>query len=631
MRGHLGSGVAIGAVVAVAATFLVAVPAGAATRLQEASDCVPSVAAVDAAMAMAETCGAAVEVESERTPWNTLYAQPDGLLRLESSIGAVRTDVSGEWAPIDTELLASASGLEVASPVTPMVFSDGRPGIPLARISRDGHELTFDAPFTLPEPIVNEATLTYVGVLPGVDLVVAVNDDGTGFSEVLRVATPEAAANPALAEIAFPVETSSGLRLEQSGGGFTAVDGAGEVVFGAPNPVMWDSAADSVVGPAPLETSLVGSPTGGEGLADPRVAQPVEGDEVAEMDVQLRDGAVVLTPDQEMMTDPSTAWPVYLDPTIVGSRSYWVSVRNDGYTDSNYSGDQGVGHCGTTGSPMYCSSVFTRRAAWQFSGLQAVGNAEPDEVQSAVLSVYGTHSYSCTAYPVEAWWTGSIGPSTSWSSLNWLRLEQSQSLAHKAACGNQRWIEFNVTEASRETARANADQLTVGLKAADEGSSTGWKRYQFDAQLVVTYNRRPYQPTNVRTTDPDSPCVIGAGRPFLKSNTPTLRARIDDPDKTNVGALFDVYRGSTLVWDGGQTAGLPAGSEHYRRTSALPDGTYAWNVFGIDTEGRIGPGVSCEFTVDTVNPNSPTIAAVAIGGEVVAKYAKDEVSALIRR
>ncbi|GEN78511.1 hypothetical protein [Actinotalea fermentans] len=375
------------------------------------------------AAALAASCGREVEVLEERTEFQTLHALPDGQMRLDTSIAAVRTQVSGEWADIDTTLVESAAGIEVAAPAVEMVFSDGSPGQPLASMQRDGHQLTFDVPFDLPAPVVYGTGLEYPDVIDGVDLLVSVNADATGFSEVLRVESPQAAADPRIADLAFPITVSDGLELTEADGGFAAVDSEGERVFRSPQPAMWDSRADRA---APnLTPRLIGgmSPSAGmrltsdEGLriGAARLAAPVDGDAWAFMDVALEDQAVQVGLDEEMLADPSTVWPVYVDPSVSGSRSEWVAVSSAGWKHYNFSSDDGVGRCGTTGSPMYCSSVFTERLAWQFTGLQAIGNVDPSNVTSATFSVYGTHSYSCTASPIEAWWTGGINSGTTWS------------------------------------------------------------------------------------------------------------------------------------------------------------------------------------------------------------------------
>lgn len=604
-------------------------------RAAAPSDCPAVVEGEALAVEVAARCGREVEVLDSRTEWTSIHALPDGQLRLDTSIAAQRTQVSGEWAEIDTALVETGEGIAPASPAVEMVFSDGSPGQPLVRMARDGHELTFDVPFEVGAPVVRGNSLEYREVLDGVDLIVTVNDDGTGFSEVLRVQSPEAAADPRLEELVFPVVVSDGLEVESADGGFDARDEAGETVFAAPAPIMWDSRADLATRSLTprVDGLTIAKAADGSVVTEAavrnraaRTSEPVAGDAAAVMDLEVADGAILVTPDAALIEDDEAVWPVYIDPSVSGGLSEWASVRNNGPTRYKYTGDEGVGHCGTTGSPMYCTSVFTRRAVWQFTGLQAVGNVAPGDITEAVLRVYGTHSYSCTPAWVEAWWTSGINSSSSWSSVAWYAPLSSQNVAHKSACGNARWIEFDVIGGARETAARNAAQLTLGVKAQNEGSSSGWKRYRYDASLSIKFNRAPNTPTSPYMTATSSSTSLGCGTSssptWVHTAKPILWATITDADGGNVMAEFDVYSGSTLVWDGGRTSARASGSKHSQQVGkALSDGTlYSWTVHAHDGSRRSGSGQRCYFQVDTVPPAAPTVQPLDPTGAGQAAY-----------
>lgn len=551
---------ALAAVLAAAVVGIVLVPpaAGAARALPagavSGADCPVEASDEATASEAAVRCGREVEVLDERTEWQTLLALPDGQLRLDTSASAQRTRVSGEWTDIDTSLVATSDGIAPVAPAVAMVFSDGTPGQPLARLQREGHELTFDVPFDVGEPVMSGSRLEYRDVLDGVDLIVTVDPDGTGFGEVLRVASAQAAADPRLAELAFPVEVSDDLVLAESNGGFVASDGSGEVVFTSPPPGMWDSRADrDAVSPGPqprgARAMSADGTEPGQGVAADEVARleaPVDGDRVSVMDVRVEgaddgDGEVVVTPDTQVLTDPGTVWPVYIDPSVkAGSRTEWASIRDDGWIDYNYTGDQGVGRCGTTGSPMYCSSVFTRRALWEFGDLSAIGDAAPADIVSATFRAYGTHSYSCTPAWVQAWQVGDVSGATRWPGP-FSAVQEAVNVAHRPSCSNDRWIEFNVGAAARSLATAGGSTLGIGLRAADETTSDGWKRYRYDATLSVTYNLPPKAPTGVGFTNPAAPCVSGAGRPYVGTTTPTISGVFSDPAGQSVQANVALY------------------------------------------------------------------------------------------
>ena len=595
-------------------------------RALTGSACPVEVADEATASALAASCGREVEILEERSEFQTLHALPDGQLRLDTSVSAQRSRVSGEWTDIDTSLVETTDGVAPVMPAVEMVFSDGAPGQPLVRMERDGHELTFDVPFDVGAPVVYGTTLEYRDVIEGVDLIVTVNEDGAGFSEVLRVDTPQAAMDPRIAELAFPLVVSDGLDVAEADGGFVATDENGEAVFTSPPPAMWDSRADRATPKlTPRVTGLHAAANGEVSVVNDallanraaRLTAPLPDDHAAVMDIDLGPDAVAVTPDASLLQDPATVWPVYIDPTVRGgSLSGYISVRDDGWSDWNYAGDQGVGRCGTTGSPMYCSKVFTRRAAWQFVGLRDVGNVEPGNVTAATFSVYGTHSYNCTAYPVEAWWTGGISSGTTWSNLSWIRREQTQSVAHRPSCSNDRWIEFNVLGAGQETARYDADQLTLGLKAENESSSTGWKRYRWDAHLSITFNVAPAAPTGMQFTSPNTGCGTVAAPTYLSSRTAAVTAYFSDPDGDNVQPNMGIFntgaesKVENLLWSA-RYAGVAQGTHTVSvpmPTSLVEDRQYRFQMNAVDTSVWGGRDAACEFKLDLTDPAAPTVA-----------------------
>lgn len=616
--------------------------------VEAARACVGSAPTARDAAALARSCDQDVEIVSERTEWETTYATPEGATRLDISSTAVRTTVNGSWEAIDTSVTSIGGELRVVAPAFEMTFSDGSGSEPLARIVKDGHELTFDAPFELTSPVVEGSRVTYPGVLEGVDLVVSVHEDGTGFSEVLRVESPEAAANPALAELSFPVATSEELAVSQAGGGFEAVDGSGERVFSSPVPLMWDSATatpNEVPGGAaarPSASSRIaasGDVAGDASSAD-RVAGPLDGDVVVAMPAQVEEGAVTIVPDTRMIDDPGTQWPVFIDPSVSGGLHERTLIRSgnpDIVAGYNWSGNAGLGLC-DPGTDSACSKWNdVHRLIYEYNGLSTIGSMSGSDVISATFSVFGAHSFGCTPTGVEAHWVTGISAGTTWNNYgnNFSGLLQAQSVAHKPACSNARQIEFDVTRLLRGTADGGYSTAAIGLRASNEGSMAGgWKRYGGDATLSVTYNRAPAAPTGLVTVNPDTVCKAGADHPFIRSATPSLRAKVSDPDPgQTVRANFEIRRYSdhALVWStstgyaaSGTTLGatVPSGK--------LADGTrYRWWASFTDNEGRSGPAnaTGCEFTVDTTRPATPPVVKAVEGQPPL--YQKDTVSGAI--
>ncbi len=574
------------------------------------------VEAAGVAYELAARCGVEVELLGERSAWATVFATPSGDVRRETSLQAVRTEVDGRWVDIDTDVVVGAQGLVVKAPVNEMTFGAG-PGDVLARITREGKELVVSAPVELTEPVVDGSVITYPQVLPDVDLLVSVNDDGTGFNQVLRVNTEEAAANPVLASLEFGVEPGPGLAVKADGGAFVVVDGAGGQVFASPEPLMWDSTGAQA---GPFTVPDVGGV---------EVAGPGRGDEIASVDSQVSSDSVVVSPDAHMLASEETVFPVYIDPGVSGGLYEWAVLQSGWATSASgykFSGAQSVGLCSPASSSQ-CSRSSVERLVYEFTGMATVGGLSGAQVKSATFSVYGTHSWSCTATGVQLWRVPGINAGSTWANHagTWMNHVATQNLSHKSGCAaGPRWIEWNVTSLGKLMADQNLTTMGIGLKAANESSmSAGWNSYRNDAKFSVTYDRPPSTPT-VMATDPATPCVTGAGRPYMRSATPQLRVTLVHPDGQNVQANFAVYRLSDLkvLYNPAKTAAQASGRTHTTTVPAgiLVDGqTYMWAAQGYN--GAFGPAIKCEFVADFKAPTMPTVTA---GGATV--YTEDAVS-----
>lgn len=574
------------------------------------------------AVALARECGHDVEVMDARTEWNTLVARPDSTMRFEVSAVAVRTEVTGQWSDIDTSIVATGDGFEVVAPVSPMRFSDGGGG-PLASISREDHDLELDVPFDLPAPeLTDQNQLTYVDVLPDVDLVVTVNGDGTGFSEVLRVGTPQAAADPRLRELVLPVEVSEDLSLEPYGAGFAAVSESGEAVFRSPAPQMWDSRPAAEAPVAPARTGLSRAMFAAEEPAVPaaeegdRAVAPLGSEVIAAMATTVEDDAVTITPDVAVLDSPETVWPVYIDPQMDSSRNQWTAVRDVFSQKYMFGGDEGVGLCNRATSST-CDATFRSRLLWTFTGLQEIGDLDPNNVIEATFSAVGFHSYDCTPRAVTLYRVGDFTSATNWPGGTLWDPLSTQTVAHKSIddCPSQpiRRIEWDATGQAQAIAQAGTAQGSLGL-ASDESSMAYWKRYRNDATFSVEYNHAPDMPSDVRATA-GGIAVPCSGRPSIKTVTPTLRARVFDQDDDMVRAKFQIFNvaSGALVYDPPWETYQASGAlfSHEVPEGKLTSGkVYQYRVYAQDSyEWQTGP-VMCDFVPDTTAPPPPTVTSV---------------------
>lgn len=604
------------------------------TQLEEVS--------FDEAGPKARACDAEVEVTTERTPWQTSWATPDGTTRLEASTVPTRTSASGEWTDIDTAIEGTPGEgvLEVAAPVYAIELNAGGEageGKPLGSITRDGKRLDVWFPTGLPVPVIEDSQLTY-GLAEGVRLIVSVSGDGTGFVPVVELANPAAAERfRALVDAArpdgfpgrggdlvFSTAMSDGLRLLPDGqGSVLVVDGQDDVAFVSSPPVMWDSAG-GVLGLPESATEV--------GQGD-RTRAPAAGDTITPMNTAVDGTRIVVSPDGGMLTRPDTVWPVYIDPSFNGHKPATnVAIRTGGYTGTlhNWRTDigEGAGYCSLAVTST-CNVTFTQRLVWQFDGMDEVRNMVGSDVISAQFRVNGLHSYACSPTTTDLHMTGPISAGTTWNSLSWHDKVSSRNEYY--SCANQGYREFDATSALRLFAENDLSTITLGLKANDESTMWGWKRFAHDATLSVEFNRAPNAPSQLLLTNPvSSSCVTGANRPFINSTTPTMSAVVTDPDGTMVNSRFYVVSTaspSVLLWDAAAVPWEAVSGTRFSSTvgaNILSHGsTYSWRVLAGDW-ARLSPySVSCEFTVDTQKPNAPAVTPVASGEGIQAVYERN--------
>lgn len=148
---------------AVTALTLAAGSVGAAATLVAAAsdadmECVKEARTTAGAFSIAAECGHEVEILERRDIYSTSWARPSGNLRTEESAPAVRTDIHGEWEPVDASVEISDGGVpEVAAPVFEIGMSaDAEPGARFAQLADDALALGMDLPVGLGRPAVDE-------------------------------------------------------------------------------------------------------------------------------------------------------------------------------------------------------------------------------------------------------------------------------------------------------------------------------------------------------------------------------------------------------------------------------------------------------------------------------------------
>ncbi|MBP2706099.1 DNRLRE domain-containing protein [Microbispora sp. RL4-1S] len=574
------------------------------------------------ALQAARESGKPVEVADQRTETSEVFANPSGTLTLRQHLRPVWAKVDGHWQQADGTLRPNADGTISPNAATfGMTFSGGGAG-PLATMVKDGKTLTLTWPEPLPAPVVDGNTATYAEVLPGVDLKVIADVDG--FVDHLVVKTREAGLNPKLRTLDFGM-TGQGLAVEpDAAGGITAKDPSGAPVFQAPVPRMWDSSTTSAgAAKAKAFTDTAGQ---GGGQAESAPLRNVG------MAAQVTGDRLRILPDASMLDDPSTVYPVTIDPVFNdGYKNHWaVAYKRTGYASISdtayYDGGNKIG----SESPPEArvghesDSGGTARSYFQMNtdGLQG------STILSATFNVFNTYSWSCTKADVQLGFTGVISSTTTWNNQpSWSQTLQTKSFAHgwSTSCpdAGEDFSNAALVDAVQTVADKNANNITLGLRAGDEGSSTGWKRFRVNSTnpvLEVTYNHTPKVVSKAafrgawNNNSSDDPITCNndpATWPVVGNTSVALTAKVSDPDGGNVTGKFKVWQAggsdvatpSDTVSSGG-TASVSVSSGTFK------DGLgYRWTVQAADGTVTTGGSGDCGFAIDKTAPAKPTVAA----------------------
>jgi hypothetical protein len=340
----------------------------------------------DTAQVRAVSAGKRVEVTGLRTETSTTYAKPDGSFELVAYGAPVRAKVNGAWKPIDTTLTEVDGGWAPKAAADSVVFSGGtskgrtstastarkaggqtvRQAVytvadsgttvrtadetdtytPLATLTSDDHEVTLSWPGKLPEPVINGASALYRDVFTDVDLLLTAQD--SGFSHVLVVHTPEAAADPALAEISYGLSSPDLIfRLDPVTKVVTGENRAGEEIAVSPTPYMWDSAGGPAVtegdDPEPAEPGEDPSPSYSED-PDEEVGEepdvPSDGDDTA--------GPTPTSEPEDAPATPTAPGTTPSDGTSADAATFQDEDEDLGHSAVAQAGHAGYVHTGTT-------------------------------------------------------------------------------------------------------------------------------------------------------------------------------------------------------------------------------------------------------------------------------------------
>ncbi|WP_285543623.1 ricin-type beta-trefoil lectin domain protein [Streptomyces lavendulae] len=559
-----------------------------------------------------------------------MTANPDGTLGLTRSVVPLRTRRGNGWADLDPTLVRGDDGvLRPKATAGALTLSAGGSG-PLATLDQDGKRLVLSWPEPLPDPVVDGRNAVYREVAPGTDLKVAA-DEGGGISQVLVVKSAEAARHPKLLKLTMGLKGEGVTVSTDDHGNLMAADGAGRTVFQAPAPTMWDSSSGLTPTPAAahVETSRSVKSATEDPPPAPDAAKPASdsdgpGDRarVTRLQTDLGKDSVALTPDRTFLTDPSTTYPVYIDPawqpTNRGTQ-HWAWVQ-EAYPSEVHYDDYGDTYDPGAGYQHWRSRIGLERYYVQVD----TGDLRDKSIKKA--SFFATQSYAADAtcsrtYNVDLHSTEPLLPNITWNTQprDWevLRTTAINSAGGPGCPDATSRGEWDV----RDHLIANEwrGSLTYGLFASNESRSSGnnsFKRFTRDKRnlpfLYVEYNRAPSDPWGLAMSPaPQNPTGNGCGWVGATGYSGlTLGTWIADPDNQPVSALFYVQdtANGVLAYDSGRVGEASGTHSVSAHPTNLSEGrTYTWRVAANDGDMDSKWATGCTFSLDVQPPSVPVV------------------------
>ncbi|MEV6007853.1 hypothetical protein AB0M29_13675 [Streptomyces sp. NPDC051976] len=579
--------------------------------------------ALDDAKQQAAKSGTPVVVDALTTETSTTTANPDGALTQDSSLLPTRVRHGSGWVPVDATLVRNDDGTyRPAAASGALKLSGGGASAPLASLGTGDQQLSFGWPTDLPTPVASGASLTYPDVLTGVDLKVTATTLG-GFSEVLIVKSPSAAADPALRTLTLALHSTGVTVKDDSQDNLTAVGPGGGVVFSAPRPIMWDSAH------APNAPASVKAPADRSASAEVRAAAadpvtpdagPPPGAHVADVQTKVTKDALTLSPDQSMLTASNTVYPLYIDPTWnphpeSGTRQHWNEVQAAcPTTTSNYDstayGDPGVGN------NTYTGCVGVERSYFQLSVPSTIWGTH---IVSAAINVMETYAAQCdTTSTINMYLTSAINSKFSWNNKP-AAGSKIDSRSFAPACTSYVSSGYSATSTVARAAAGHWSSLAYVLINANESNGYHFKRFAANPSMSITYNHVPSPPTGLAVKLNATSYGCGANTPYpilgktIATTPPTLTSVTKDGDSDEIQASYTywstnnpthtVVRSKDVGSGTAAPAVIPASF-----ISGLPDGeVVSWQVTASDGKDTSATAGVCHFTVDQRAPDEPIV------------------------
>ncbi|MFF8270538.1 ricin-type beta-trefoil lectin domain protein [Streptomyces sp. NPDC016562] len=456
------------------------------------------------ARAKAKSTGKPVVVDAMTTETSLTVINPDGTASTTDNTHAVRTKRGKAWAQLDATLRKNSDGtLSPAVGAVGLTISGGGSG-PMATITTaDGKKLAVSAPFALPAPVLDGASATYPNVLPDVDLKVTALATG-GWRDVIVVKTAEAATDPRLRTLHFPIAADGLTVSTDSAGNISLKDADGKVRMHAPTPLQWDS---TPAAPTPKTGSTFTrgvSPAAAPGVTAPDPAlegstadRPGPGAKESRIAVRADEHGIDLTPDLAVLGKGTGPW--YIDPSISADSgaSHSAQVQeyhpNTSYYDAISS--LGTGYCGYSD----CTGYGRERAYFTININPAIytqpsGAPAPPTVYGSTLYASVDGASSGTNTPLGLYWSGPISNGVTWYTQP---CNGGGTFGGCSKVGGSAWISgigpiaFDVSAQMKQAASQKWANWTVGIAPDDENNKYYRHHIHNNPHITTNYDLQP--------------------------------------------------------------------------------------------------------------------------------------------
>ncbi|MFR0359253.1 LamG-like jellyroll fold domain-containing protein [Streptomyces sediminimaris] len=591
--------------------------------------------AMTTAAAQAAKKGAPVVVDALTTPRQQVTAVPGGGFELTAHPHPVRTKQHGHWTKIDLTLHRGSDGrlAPAATAYGTVELSGGGTG-PLVTTRSGATTMTVGWPGRLPAPVVQEDTATYKSVFPSVDLVVSATASG-GFRDVLVVKSASAAHDPALRKLNLTTKVSGGHLRRTGDGSLGVTNRQGKQVLDAAAPSMWDSNT-TLRKPRTTHTTAKAATTSKVAPDRSGTGQPGMVARIAPVTTGLSDSTLSLKPDAGMLKDPSTVYPVYIDPTFnwhpySPSAPAFDEVKQGCPSTSFYNQTDAHGDYGRlgVGYNSWGGCYGRQHAIYQWKLSSTIWGSH---IHSATVEATEVYSAACSGtYTVNLHWSKGMGSGTDWN--NRPGYNSYSTSAGYARSYNPTYCPSNgnvshglsvYTPIAKE-ASGHASTFTVSLSedgAESNHDGNGFSRFSHNPSLQVYYDFTPYTPAQssmsaVSGSD-DAACDTSSPYPYMgktiASTPPVLKAKVSDKDSDKQQATFEYWiDGSSTTHTGLSGDNLSSGSYATYSlpssfTSALTDGQVVdWRAKTTDGQYTSAYSVTCHFTAEPTAPDAPQV------------------------